>query len=226
MSRRLFAAVASIVLATVCVYGQGRGGRGGPGGGPGAAPPSAQAAATNDLTGYWVRIVTEDWRWLMVVPPKGDVSSIGGAMGVLSPAGTAIPMHGIPPKMKPKAISARGMAQARSAVFPHVRTSHGRMRNTLKWETDQGMQTRLFTVWPGGTGSLNPILARDPGKESPSRHGNRRRAEDEVAGPGGGTRLVPWDLDRSRSPRRSSREHLLRMRDRPAAPAAGWCTRQ
>lgn len=29
-----------------------------------------------DLTGYWVSIVTEDWRWRMVTPPKGDVASV------------------------------------------------------------------------------------------------------------------------------------------------------
>src|SRR4030095_16653626 len=29
-----------------------------------------------DLTGYWVSVVTEDWRWRMVTPPKGDVASV------------------------------------------------------------------------------------------------------------------------------------------------------
>ena len=29
-----------------------------------------------DLTGYWVSVVTEDWLWRMVTPPKGDVASI------------------------------------------------------------------------------------------------------------------------------------------------------
>lgn len=44
-------------------------GRGGPGGGQ---PQTAQAAALIDLTGNWVSIVNEDWRWRMVTPPKGD----------------------------------------------------------------------------------------------------------------------------------------------------------
>src|SRR5215203_4456561 len=47
----------------------GRGGRGGP-------PPTAQAAAPFDMTGYWVSIVTEDWRWRMMTPPKGDYASV------------------------------------------------------------------------------------------------------------------------------------------------------
>src|SRR5437870_7876539 len=33
---------------------------------------SAKEAAPIDLTGYWVPLVTEDWRWRMLTPPKGD----------------------------------------------------------------------------------------------------------------------------------------------------------
>lgn len=43
---------------------------------PAQAPPSPWAAAPIDLTGYWVSVVTEDWRWRMVTPPRGDVASI------------------------------------------------------------------------------------------------------------------------------------------------------
>src|ERR1700690_3090364 len=41
---------------------------------PGARTP--RAAAASDLTGYWVAVVTEEWRWRMVTPPKGDYTSI------------------------------------------------------------------------------------------------------------------------------------------------------
>ena len=37
---------------------------------------SAQAAAPIDLTGNWVSIVNEDWRWRMITPPKGDYASV------------------------------------------------------------------------------------------------------------------------------------------------------
>ena len=51
--------------------------QGGRGGGPGPqAAQSPQASAPIDLTGYWVSIVNEDWRWRMVTPPKGDVASV------------------------------------------------------------------------------------------------------------------------------------------------------
>jgi hypothetical protein len=50
------------------VSAQGRGGQ--------QAPASPRASALIDLTGYWVSVVTEDWRWRMVTPPKGDYTSV------------------------------------------------------------------------------------------------------------------------------------------------------
>ena len=37
---------------------------------------NGQAGAGEDLTGYWVSLVTEDWRWRMMTPPKGDYPSV------------------------------------------------------------------------------------------------------------------------------------------------------
>src|SRR5438132_5388318 len=39
-------------------------------------PPTPKAAAPIDLTGNWVSVVTEDWRWRMMTPLKGDYASI------------------------------------------------------------------------------------------------------------------------------------------------------
>ena len=39
-------------------------------------PQTPRAMAPLDLTGYWVSIVTEDWRFRMVTPKKGDYPSI------------------------------------------------------------------------------------------------------------------------------------------------------
>ena len=44
--------------------------------GPAGPPPAAKVAAPIDVTGYWVSVVTEDWRYRMVVPPKGDYQSM------------------------------------------------------------------------------------------------------------------------------------------------------
>ncbi len=54
----------------------------------GQAPPppaSARQGALLDLTGQWVSVVTEDWRWRMVTPPKGDTASVP-----LNPAGRKV----------------------------------------------------------------------------------------------------------------------------------------
>jgi hypothetical protein len=42
----------------------------------GPVPPSAQDAAPVDLTGYWVAVVSEDWRHRMATPRKGDYESV------------------------------------------------------------------------------------------------------------------------------------------------------
>src|SRR5262252_10019545 len=44
--------------------------------GAGAPPPTPRAGALIDLSGYWVSIVNEDWRWRMVTAPKGDFASV------------------------------------------------------------------------------------------------------------------------------------------------------
>src|SRR4030095_942202 len=60
----------AIGLATMDAAGQGRGR------GPAGPPQTARQAAPIDLTGTWVSVITEDWRWRMTTPPKGDVASI------------------------------------------------------------------------------------------------------------------------------------------------------
>ncbi len=45
-------------------------------GAPPGPPLTPRQAAPIDLTGTWVSVVTEDWRWRMVTPPKGELSSV------------------------------------------------------------------------------------------------------------------------------------------------------
>ncbi len=44
--------------------------------GPPQPPRSGKAAAPVDFTGYWVSVISEDWRWRMVTPIKGDFASV------------------------------------------------------------------------------------------------------------------------------------------------------
>jgi len=68
VTRRASTIAAIVALAPVALFAQR---------GRGVAPPaSGQAGAGEDLTGYWVSLVTEDWRWRMVTPIKGDSASV------------------------------------------------------------------------------------------------------------------------------------------------------
>src|SRR6266478_7397318 len=67
--RRVGFFLSSIVLIArlVTVIGYAQGARGGA-----PQPQSAKTRAPFDMTGYWVSMVTEDWRFRMTTPPKGD----------------------------------------------------------------------------------------------------------------------------------------------------------
>jgi hypothetical protein len=69
-SRALVLAATLIMVPALPLAAQGRGG----GGRGGAQNP--KAAAPIDLTGYWVSIVDEDWRFRMVMPPAGDYMGV------------------------------------------------------------------------------------------------------------------------------------------------------
>src|SRR5690242_3927466 len=108
--------------------------------GRGAAPArSAKEAAPVDFTGYWVSVVTEDWRWRMVTPAKGDFASIP-----LTPAGRAAGNAWDPAKDE-----AAG-EQCRAYGAPALMRIPGRLHitwsddNTLQIDADQGTQTRVL----------------------------------------------------------------------------------
>jgi len=69
---KIFSAVSAISAVTFLLTATPSAQRG-RGGAPQGPPPVPRAAAPIDLTGYWVSLVTDDWRWRMVTPPKGDV---------------------------------------------------------------------------------------------------------------------------------------------------------
>jgi hypothetical protein len=103
------------------------------------APPITRANAPIDLTGDWVSVVTEDWRWRMVTPPKGDVSSIP-----LNNEGRRVANTWDPAKDE-----AAG-TQCKAYGAPAIMRVPGRVHitwendSTLRIDTDAGMQTRLF----------------------------------------------------------------------------------
>ena len=101
----------------------------------GGPPPTGRAGAPVDLTGTWVSVVTEDWRWRMVTPPKGDFESVP-----LNAEGIKVMSAWDPSK--------EGQCEAYGVAG--IMRMPGRVRiswqddNTLKIETDAGQQTRLL----------------------------------------------------------------------------------
>ena len=45
------------------------------GGPPPGPPPTGRTAAPEDVTGYWVSLVTEDWRYRMVTPCQKAITT-------------------------------------------------------------------------------------------------------------------------------------------------------
>jgi|SoiMethySBSTD1v2_1073268.scaffolds.fasta_scaffold08516_3 hypothetical protein len=118
-----------------------QGGRGqGRGGAQAGAPPSARANAPIDLTGYWVALVTDDWRWRMVTPPKGDVMYLP-----VTDAARRAAEQWDPAKDEAAGDACKGYGAGGIMRLPerlHV-TWDG--DNVLKMEIDTGQQTRVFT---------------------------------------------------------------------------------
>jgi hypothetical protein len=118
-------------------------------------PKTPKEAAPIDLTGYWVSVISEDWRWRMVTPAKDDFAGIP-----FTPEGRKVGDTWDPAKDE-----ASG-DQCKAYGAPGLMRLPGRLHitwqddTTLKIETDAGQQTRLLHF--GG---------KAPDNMAPSRQG-------------------------------------------------------
>jgi hypothetical protein len=160
------------------------GGRGGGGAGRGpAGPANPKAAAPIDLTGYWVSLVTEDWRFRMVTPAKGDYASVPISAEGRKVADAWDPDKDIASGNQCKAYGAAALMRVPGRL--HIDWQDD---NTLKIETDAGTQTRLFhfgTAQPGGL-----LTSTAPAPAQPELQGYSV-AVWEMAGGGRGGRGGP-----------------------------------
>jgi len=188
MKKLLIASTLSIALGLIAqpvVSGQQRGR-----GGPPPPPLSAQQGAPVDLTGYWVSVITEDWRWRMATPPKKDYQSL--------PLNQAA--RRVADDWDLEKDNAAGL-QCKPYGAGNIMRQPGRLHitwqdeNTLKVEFDAGTQTRLFyfgappaASLPQGTKSWQGVSAavwERPGRNAVA---DARVAEsrDTSLPPGGG----------------------------------------
>lgn len=154
------------------------------------APVSARDLAPTDLTGYWVAVVSEDWRHRMATPRKGDYESVP-----LSNAGRRAADG-----WDLEADNAAGL-ECKAFGVGGIMRQPGRLHiawdddNTLRIDFDAGTQTRLLHFDPAvratgdrtWQGHSHAEWERPPG----ARGGQVRAQIGNIGGPvapGGGGR--------------------------------------
>ena len=107
------------------------------------APATPQANAPIDITGYWVSLVTEDWRYRMLNAPKGDYYSI--------------PLNEEGKRIADTWDAAKDVAEGKQCMAygaPNIMRQPARLHiswvnpRALKIEIDAGKQSRLFPFEP------------------------------------------------------------------------------
>src|SRR5437016_8583328 len=102
-------------------------------------PKTPREAAPKDFTGYWVSVVTELWRYRMLVPDKNDYQFVP-----LNPEGRKVADTWDPAKDQGSG------EECKSYAAPAIMQVPGRLHiywqddYTLRVDTDSGTQTRLF----------------------------------------------------------------------------------
>jgi hypothetical protein len=130
----VFVVVVVVALNWQRAIAQGRGGS--------PSKPANQSAPI-DITGNWVSYVTEDWRFRMITPPKGDYTRVP-----LTPEGRKTA-----DAWNPAADEAAGQ-QCKAYGAGAIMRVPSRLRiawndeQTLRVESDAGMQTRIFRFMP------------------------------------------------------------------------------
>lgn len=106
---------------------------------PPQPPVNARAIAPVDLTGYWVSIVTEDWRFRMITPAKGDYASVP-----LNSEGKRVADTWDPAKDEASGDQCKSYGAAAIMRVPTRLRISWQDDNALRVDTDAGTQTRLL----------------------------------------------------------------------------------
>ena len=169
--------------------GRGAGPQQGRGAGPEqgrGGPQTPQASAPIDLTGYWVSIVNEDWRWRMVTPPKGDYASVP-----ISPEGRKVADTWDTSKDGScLAFGAAGLMRLPTRL--HLTWEND---NTLKIDTDNGQQTRRLvfnkSMAPPAAKSLQGFSVAEWERPAAAGRGGGGGGGGRGGGGGGGGQGAP-----------------------------------
>ena len=130
------AAAAVLLVPNAPAQGPAKGGKGG---GGAKGKQTAQTQAPIDLTGTWVSVVTEDWMFRMVTPPKGQMLGVPVTPAARTAANAWDPAADEAAGNACKAFGAAGVLRP-----PGTIGLSGPGDSTLNVETTAGTQTRLF----------------------------------------------------------------------------------
>lgn len=131
-----FIAAALVFVAPGFVYAQGRGGA------PPGPPPTGRSVAPWDLTGYWVSIIVDEWRF-RVTPIKGDILFMPLNAEARRVANAWDPDKDEAEGNQCKAYGAVGLMQRPGRL--HITWVDD---NTLRIDADAGTQTRTLHFGP------------------------------------------------------------------------------
>ena len=139
----VFVTALIVALTSANLWAQARGGgAAGVAGQRGEAPQPPQTPremAPIDLTGYWVSMVTEDWRFRMIAPVKGDYLGVP-----LNAEGRRVADEWDPARDEAAGEQCKSYGAANIMRVPQRLHISWDNDQTLKLETDAGTQTRLF----------------------------------------------------------------------------------
>lgn len=154
-------------------------------GGPPRAP-AARSSAPIDLTGYWVAVVSEDWRFRMVTPRKGDYQGVPMTAEARKVADAWDPAADETAGNQCRAYGAAAIMRVPARL--HITWQDD---NTLRVEIDAGTQTRLVRFGaPGAAASERTWQGQTAGvweRPAPPRGGGPAPA-------GGSLRAVTTNL--------------------------------
>jgi hypothetical protein len=128
----------------------------------GAPAPTARTQAPFDPTGYWVSLITQNWRYRMLVPGKGEYADVPINMQAKQVADA---WSAGPDEAAGKACEAYGAAIImRNPERLHIAWLDD---NTLRVDTDEGMQTRLLHFLPAAVPSPSGQIGPPPPMSQP-----------------------------------------------------------
>jgi len=155
----------------------------------GGAGKSARDAAPIDLTGYWVSYVTENWRYRMVTPAKGEYRRIPASPAALPLINAWDPAADERAGNQCKSYGAGAIMSVPSRL--HITWQDA---DTLRIETDAGTQTRLFHFSQGAPAAASPSSSGPRSWQGESTATWEPATGGNAGGGGGSLRVVTSNL--------------------------------